>query len=481
MASVSKDKKGYRIRFVMPDGANKTIRLAGFNKSKCEDIARHIEELIAAKAAGAAIDRRTANWLVDIGQNVHDKLSNAGLIEARVSSNLGEFITGYIERRSDVTSGTVTNYHQVRLNLVAFFGYEKPLRSITANDAAAFRTWLETEEGQSENTLRRRCGRARQFFMAAIKAKLIDQNPFDGMPVAVGGSKDKTRFITEAESQKILKACPDLQWRLIFSLCRYGGFRCPSEVLALTWENVLWDANRIIVTAPKTKRYKGHETRVIPMFPELAGVLNEAYEMAFDRLASENSDSVATVSGPVVTRYTSADQNMRTTFGKIIERAGLIPWPKPFQNLRSTRETELMEVYPSHVVVSWIGHSEAVARKHYLQTTDLHFEKAAIRKPADLVASLHPETTLEPNDLVAIQVASEAREMTSTEETVKKKNLAKRNVLRGSADKSARLRDQRITRPGLEQPQELQRIRHFLKAQGHRQGQSILKPISRGS
>lgn len=35
-----------------------------------------------------------------------------------------------------------------------------------------------------------------------------------------------------------------------------------------------------------------------------------------------------------------------------------------------------MEVYPSHVVVSWIGHSEKVARQHYLQTTDAHFEKA---------------------------------------------------------------------------------------------------------
>ena len=100
------------------------------------------------------------------------------------------------------------------------------------------------------------------------------------------------------------------------------------------------------------------------------------YEAAFDRLANENPDSVATVSGPVVTRYRSACQNLRTTFDKIIKRAGLNPWPKPFQNLRSTRETELMETYPAHVVVSWIGHSEAVARKHYLQTTDLHFEKA---------------------------------------------------------------------------------------------------------
>ena len=35
---------------------------------------------------------------------------------------------------------------------------------------------------------------------------------------------------------------------------------------------------------------------------------------------------------------------------RIIRRAGLTPWPKPFQNLRSTRETELAETYPLHVV-----------------------------------------------------------------------------------------------------------------------------------
>ncbi len=430
MASVGKDSKGYRVRFVMPDGTNKTIRLSGFNKSKSEEIARHIKELIAAKAAGSAIDRRTANWLADIGQNVHDKLAAVGLIEQRVSANLGDFIGDYIARRSDVAAGTTMNFGTCERNLVEFFGRDKPLRSITHSDATAFRKWLEEHEGQAENTLRRRCGRARQFFAAAIKAKLIDANPFEGMPVTVTGSKDKARFITEAESQKILKACPDLQWRLIFSLCRYGGVRCPSEILALTWENVLWDSQRIIVTSPKTKRYKGHENRVIPMFPELAGVLNEAYEMAFDRL----EDSSTVVSGPVVTRYREATQNLRTTFVKIIKRAGLIPWPKPFQNLRSTRETELMEIYPAHVVVSWIGHSEKVARQHYLQTTDAHFEKAVISKPAELVASSEAETVAEPSDLVAIQVASETREMVKTDKPVKAQTPVKTNVLRGSAD-----------------------------------------------
>lgn len=262
MASVSKDSKGYRIRFVMPDGTNKTIRVSGFNKTKSEEIARHVTELVAARAAGCPIDRRTANWLADIGQNVHDKLSSAGLIEKRVSPKLGEFIAGYIER-ADVSSGTKMNFRTVERNLVDYFGADKLMRSVTAADAKAFRQWLQDHEGQAENTMRRRCGRARQFFAAAVKSKSIDENPFNGMSVTVSGSADKERFVTEEESQKILKACPDLQWRLIFSLCRYGGLRCPSEVLALTWENVLWDSSRIIVTAPKTKRYKGHETRVI--------------------------------------------------------------------------------------------------------------------------------------------------------------------------------------------------------------------------
>lgn len=420
MASVSKDSKGFRIRFVMPDGTNKTIRVSGFNKTKSEEIARHITELVAAKAAGCAIDRRTANWLADIGQNVHDKLSGAGLIEKRVSPRLGEFIAGYIER-ADVSSGTKMNFRTVERNLVEYFGADKLMRSVTAADAKAFRQWLQDHEGQAENTMRRRCGRARQFFAAAVKSKSIDENPFEGMSVTVSGSADKERFVTEEESQKVLKACPDLQWRLIFSLCRYGGLRCPSEVLALTWENVLWDPSRIIVTSPKTKRYKGHEQRVLPMFPELASVLNEAYEAAFDRL----EDSSAVVSGPVVTRYRDATQNLRTTFEKIVIRAGLVPWQKPFQNLRSTRETELMEIYPAHVVVSWIGHSEKVARKHYLQTTDAHFEKAIIPSITQLVASDDTETANFSRETVAIQVANKASETVQNDDKPKRKKPGK--------------------------------------------------------
>jgi len=64
-----------------------------------------------------------------------------------------------------------------------------------------------------------------------------------------------------------------------------------------------------------------------------------------------------------------------TTFGKIIDRAGLSRWPKLFQNLRASRQTELAESFPIHVVCSWMGNSPKGAREHYLQTTEDHFKK----------------------------------------------------------------------------------------------------------
>src|SRR5262249_43277100 len=56
------------------------------------------------------------------------------------------------------------------------------------------------------------------------------------------------------------------------------------------------------------------------------------------------------------------------------------PWPKLFHNLRATRQTELAETWPEHVVCAWIGNSRDVARKHYLQVTDDHFDRAAAGK-----------------------------------------------------------------------------------------------------
>ena len=172
-------------------------------------------------------------------------------------------------------------------------------------------------------------------------------------------------------------ACPDAEWRLLFALSRYGGLRCPSEHLGLRWEDVDWERGRLTIHSPKTEHHAGGATRVVPIFPELHGPLMEVFERA------EPGDS------HVITRYRRSNQNLRTQLQRIIRRAGLKAWPKRFQNLRSTRQTELEGEHPSFVVCAWLGNSQAVAKAHYLQVTDAHFEAAtkAVQNPVQQSAA----------------------------------------------------------------------------------------------
>ncbi|MBX3419288.1 MAG: site-specific integrase [Pirellulaceae bacterium] len=144
---------------------------------------------------------------------------------------------------------------------------------------------------------------------------------------------------------------------VVLDLARFGGLRCPSEVLGLRWSDVDWDAGRLRIDSPKTG------LRFCPMFPELRVALSEAWEVAPDGAVY------------VIERYRGAE-NLRTQFARIVERAGVPMWPKPFVNLRSTRRTELQESFPDHVINKWLGHSAAVAAKHYLQVTDDHWAAA---------------------------------------------------------------------------------------------------------
>ena len=82
------------------------------------------------------------------------------------------------------------------------------------------------------------------------------------------------------------------------------------------------------------------------------------------------------LSSPVITRYRHANANLRTQLRRIIKMAGLKPWSKLFHNLRSTRQTELAEFLPAHVVCAIMGNSMKIADEHYLQVTPEHFRRA---------------------------------------------------------------------------------------------------------
>ena len=78
----------------------------------------------------------------------------------------------------------------------------------------------------------------------------------------------------------------------------------------------------------------------------------------------------------VVMRYRNSKMNLRTSMQKLIAKAGLKCWPRLFQNLRASCETELVDRFPAHVVAAWLGHSPSIAQRHYLQLRDAYFDMA---------------------------------------------------------------------------------------------------------
>ncbi|WP_417378157.1 tyrosine-type recombinase/integrase [Gimesia sp.] len=292
------------------------------------------------------------------------KLANAGLIAARESSTLGELVDSFIKLRTgDVKPRTMAKYTGVRKHLIDHFGENRPLKSLTVADAKEFRAFL-INKNLSENTVRKVCGVSKTFLNLGIDKELLLKNPFEGVPSAFVATRVRHYYVTPAEIEQVIAQCPDDEWKLIIALARYGGLRTPSETFALTWDDICWEKDRFYVRSPKTERYAGKEGRVVPIFPELRPYLYKCAETAEDGAQQ------------VITKHRPNSHNLRTRFHRIITQAGLVPWQKVFQNLRSSRETELLEQFPIQTVVSWLGNSPQVALQSYLLVRETDFEKA---------------------------------------------------------------------------------------------------------
>jgi hypothetical protein len=53
--------------------------------------------------------------------------------------------------------------------------------------------------------------------------------------------------------------------------------------------------------------------------------------------------------------------------------------PKPFNNMRASRSTEVYAEFGAFLESRWIGHSHKIARDHYLQVRDEDFDRAVSR------------------------------------------------------------------------------------------------------
>ena len=358
-----------------------TVRPGVMTKATLATVTQHARRLSHARRLNVPIDEQTAAWLAGVGDDLRGRLAAAGLCDPpRSAAKLGAFWDQWAAGRDDVKDSTATTYSRAKKHVVIdYFGSLKPLAEITPERAREFDRYLRRPKEQGgaglrDNTARGTIKVAKQVFAAAVDAAIISASPFKGIASATKETTFRRAFITEAVASDVLDALPTTQWRLLFALARWGGLRVGSEPRALMWEHVGFDRGtfKVIAAKKQDKQGEGDADRTVPIFRELRPLFERAYE-------ERDRDDPRVL--PFLTPIT--DQALRKTLLPTIRRAGHEPWPKPWQNLRSTRETELIDQgHPMHVVCAWIGNSPEVAMKHYLQVHDAHYA-AAVANGAD--------------------------------------------------------------------------------------------------
>ena len=286
-----------------------------------------------------------------------------GLLDAAPPTMTVEELINKFLVDADVKPKTSAGYQQTTKSLMKSLGAKKMIDKLTSADADTWRKEC-VAEGLAKATIAKRTNVAKTIFKKAVKLGIVKASPFEDLKVGSQVNSERSFYISREVISEVLEQCPNIQWRAIVGLTRYAGLRCPSELQQLKWSDIDWSKKLLTVRSPKTEHHAGHAVRMVPVSEELQPILFELFEMATE--------------GDVLLfpQLVGSSGNLRTSFHKIIERAGQKPWPRLFQNLRGSCETDWVDDYPSHQVASWLGHSPSIAARHYLKHKDLHVQAA---------------------------------------------------------------------------------------------------------
>ena len=304
----------------------------------------------------------TIKWLKDIPDALHEKLAKYGIVSPRNSELLPDFLNTRLAKKK-IKNSTRKKYTTSVNNLIQFFG-DVSLETITANQAEDYREYLIDDCGYSQASVSKEISIAKGFFNNAKKRKLITDNPFQDVRMGSQENKERQYYVTMEITNRLIDACANAKERLIIALARFAGLRIPSELIELKMSDLHWHKHHFIVHAPKTEAYKGKETRIVPIFKIL-----EPYFLDACKTVPVGEDHL----------YPEIDENTSkgSWVARLFRKAGVIHFPKPFVNMRSSCATDLSSHFPGYRCEYWLGHSEKIADKHYRQITDDHFVDAA--------------------------------------------------------------------------------------------------------
>ena len=341
-------------QITLQDGRRTTIRLGAMSVRAAEETSRHIDHLIESNQYGTRMEDATKAWLQTADSKLVAKLAKIGLCGLVNNPTVHTFLSGFLERKKTaVGAATILQFDIVAKHLREFFDESVRLSNVSTADAKRLWHWLRTKKMLGVNTARRRLGRVREIFTDAVEQDVISRNPFKlkSLSVAVGVAvKD---YIPVETVDAVIDHLPadKLEWKLLFAFGRYVGCRMPSEIRKLTWDDVNWETNTILLHSPKTA-CKGKPSRLVPIFPEIADLL----------LTQAETVPPGTIHVfPTLRNHT----NTAVTARKFVVAAGHKDWPRFWNSMRASRETDLMDAVGLRRACAWIGNSPEIAIKHY--------------------------------------------------------------------------------------------------------------------
>ena len=385
MSSIRKPKghQNWVLTYYIDGERQPAISLPTKSKTMADRIQRKIDDLIDCKKAGEKPNSELAKWLLKIPDNLREVLEDRGLIERQIRLTIQSAVAAYIDSKK--ASWKPKTYNR-RLNenkwFVAYFKPETRLETIDRQAAVQFLNWLKDVKNLSPTHINSIMKWGMYIFKyASLCGAYSLPNPF--INVRVPNTVQRTKqYISIEYTEKLIEACPTVQWRTAVAMLRYGGMR-PEEILLAEWDGVDWGAGTFTFRSPKTEHHEGKGQRTIPLFPRL----REAFEEM--RMAAEMETGIILPQYILSTEkpgngWDSKRQSIADgKNGSLCELTDFIvkakldnPGSVP-TNMRGSCSTDLKRKYPEYAVDAWLGHTRAIARRHYdVVTADL-FEQAA--------------------------------------------------------------------------------------------------------
>jgi len=300
---------------------------------------------------------------------LRDKLIEKGVVEGEKETTLKELWALYYasSKFKALAANTQENVDSAKKQSLAYFAEGAVIvDSIELEDAKGFSNWLD-EKGNSKTgggvSVATRASAIKNlktlFNWGAENGHIKENNPFLKLKRGSFVNRKRLNYISDEDARKMLDACSSQEWRVLIALARWGGLRVPSEIIGLTWGAVDFDPKFGALTVYDRKR---KQERTFPLFPQIR---KELEALKKERGAVDSCD--------LIFGGRRLDSNLRTTLEKIRKRAGVPDYGKPWQNLRASAATDICNNFGAICEAEWVGHSQAVSMKHYLQTRKSDF------------------------------------------------------------------------------------------------------------